>query len=70
MTKPELDFLGDGERVATGVRDINAVAWSQSQKALYGVMYGRDGTNKFWPALVSPADDASVSDEMFKISVG
>ncbi len=70
LSKPEMDFLGDGEHVATGIRDINAAAWSQGQKALYGVMYGRDGTNKFWPALVSPADDAAVSDEMFKISKG
>ncbi len=70
LSKPEMDFLGDGEHVATGIRDINAAAWSQGQKALYGVMYGRDGTNKFWPALVSPADDAAVSDEMFEISKG
>lgn len=70
LSKPEMDFLGDGEHVATGIRDINAAAWSQGQKALYGVLYGRDGTNKFWPALVSPADDAAVSDEMFKITQG
>jgi glucose/arabinose dehydrogenase len=70
LSKPELDFLGDGEHFATGIRDINAVAWSPDTHSLYGVMYGRDGTNKFWPALVSPAQDASVSDEMFRISKG
>lgn len=70
LSKPELDFLADGEHFATGVRDINAVAWSRNTGSLYGVMYGRDGTNKFWPALVSPAEDASVSDEMFQIPKG
>ena len=70
LSKPVSDFLADGEHFATGIRDINAVAWSHNARSLYGVMYGRDGTNKFWPALVSPADDASVSDEMFRIPMG
>lgn len=70
LSKTGLDFLADGEHFATGVRDINAVAWSPNAKSLYGVMYGRDGTNKFWPALVSPAEDAAVSDEMFRIPRG
>lgn len=70
LSKPVSDFLADGEHFATGIRDINAVAWSHDTRSLYGVMYGRDGTNKFWPALVSPADDASVSDEMFRIPMG
>ena len=60
----------DGEHYATGIRDINAVAWSPKSNALYGVMYGRDGSNQFWPQLVSAADDANVSDEMFRISKG
>lgn len=70
LSKPELDFLGDGQHFATGIRDINALSWSHGQGALYGVMYGRDGTNKFWPAMVSPAEDAAVSDEMFRIPMG
>ena len=61
-------FLADGEHFATGLRDINALAWSHG--ALYGIMYGRDGTNRFWPSLVSMADDAHVSDEMFRIARG
>jgi glucose/arabinose dehydrogenase len=66
-SKTNLDFVTDGEHFATGIRDINALAWSRRGGALYGVMYGRDGTNKFWPALVSPADEANISDEMFHI---
>lgn len=70
VSKPDLDFFADGEHFATGIRDINALAWSRKADALYGVMYGRDGTNKFWPAMVNQADDAHVSDEMFQISMG
>jgi glucose/arabinose dehydrogenase len=70
VSKPDMDFIADGEHFATGIRDINALAWSRSRAALYGVMYGRDGTNKFWPTLASPADDANVSDEMFQIAKG
>lgn len=66
--KADQHFLTDGEHFATGLRDLNALAWSRRDKALYGVMYGRDGTNQFWPKLVSPADDANVSDEMFRIT--
>ncbi|MES2255452.1 MAG: PQQ-dependent sugar dehydrogenase, partial [Pseudomonadota bacterium] len=61
-------FLTDGEHFATGLRDLNALAWSHRSDALYGVMYGRDGTNQFWPKLVSLADDANISDEMFRIT--
>ncbi len=59
-----------GEHYASGIRDINALAWSPKSNALFGIMYGRDGTNKFWPELVNAADDANVSDEMFRISKG
>jgi glucose/arabinose dehydrogenase len=69
-SKADLDFIADGEHFATGIRDINALAWSRNANSLYGVMYGRDGTNKFWPMLVSPAEDANISDEMFRISRG
>jgi glucose/arabinose dehydrogenase len=68
--RADQEFLTDGEHFATGIRDINALAWSRAGNAIYGVMYGRDGTNKFWPQLVSTADDANVSDEMFRISKG
>jgi glucose/arabinose dehydrogenase len=63
-------FLADGLHFATGIRDINALAWSHEMHALYGAMYGRDGTNRFWPGLVSLADEANISDEMFRIGQG
>jgi glucose/arabinose dehydrogenase len=59
--------FSDGEHFATGIRDTNALAWSKSGKSLYAVNYGRDGTEKTWPALVSAEDGAHISDEMFKV---
>jgi len=59
--------FSDGEHFATGIRDTNALAWSKNGKSLYAVNYGRDGTEKVWPALVSAEDGAHVSDEMFKV---
>jgi glucose/arabinose dehydrogenase len=69
-TRTGQNFLTAGEHFATGLRDINALAWSRAGNALYGVMYGRDGTHQFWPGLVSAAEDANVSDEMFHIVKG
>jgi glucose/arabinose dehydrogenase len=59
--------FSDGEHFATGIRDPNALAWSKNGKSLYAVNYGRDGTEKVWPALVSAEDGAHISDEMFKV---
>ena len=59
--------FSDGEHFATGIRDTNALAWSNNGKSLYAVNYGRDGTEKTWPALVSAEDGAHISDEMFKV---
>ncbi|MGZ5921173.1 MAG: PQQ-dependent sugar dehydrogenase [Rhizomicrobium sp.] len=54
--------FSDGEHFATGIRDTNALAWSKNGKSLYAVNYGRDGTEKVWPALVSAEDGAHISD--------
>jgi len=62
--------FSEGEHFATGNRDSNALAWSPESKALYLVMYGRDGTEKTWPNLVSAADGEHIADEMFKVTQG
>lgn len=59
-----------GEHYATGIRDTNALAWSKSAGALYVVNYGRDAAEKAYPEIVSAADGAHISDEMFKVVKG
>jgi glucose/arabinose dehydrogenase len=61
--------LADGERFATGVRNSSALAWRDGDN-LYTTWHGRDGTSKGWPELVSEADDASIPDEMFRVTKG
>ena len=59
-----------GEQIATGIRDLDSLDWSNADGALYGVMHGRDGTHTNWPDLVSQADDDAIADEMHKVSKG
>lgn len=62
--------FADGEHFATGIRDTNALAFSPQDKALYAVVYGRDGADKTWPNLISAEDAAHIADEMFKVTQG
>lgn len=62
--------FADGEHFATGIRDTIALAWSPDAKGLYIVLYGRDGTEKTWPNLVSAEDGEHIADEMFKVTQG
>jgi glucose/arabinose dehydrogenase len=57
-------FPGDGEQLATGIRDMTALAWSPVDGHLYGIMHGRDDSHKYWPDLVSAADEEHIADEM------
>ena len=61
--------FSDGERFATGLRDMSAMEW-RTGDALYGAMHGRDATHTQFPDLVSAADDDAVPDEMFRIEKG
>jgi glucose/arabinose dehydrogenase len=65
--KIDQKFPADGEQMATGIRDMTALAWSPSDRHLYGIMHGRDDTHKYWPDIVSAADDAHIADEMHVI---
>jgi len=59
-----------GEHIATGIRDTNALAWSKAAGSLYVVNYGRDAAEKAYPEIISTADSAHISDEMFKVVTG
>jgi len=61
-------FPADGDQWATGIRDIGALDWSPADGHLYGIMHGRDSTNRFWPQLVSAEDDDHIADEMHRIT--
>jgi len=67
-TKLNQQFPKDGERVATGIRDMAALSWSPADNALYGIMHGRDNTYKDFPKLVTPDNDDAISDEMHKVT--
>jgi glucose/arabinose dehydrogenase len=56
----------EGEHYATGIRDLNAVAWKPGV-GLYAVVYGRDATAKNWPDKMSAADELNIADEMFLV---
>ena len=62
--------FAEGEHIATGIRDISSLDWSPSDEHLYGIMHGRDNTNRFWPNLVSAEDDGNIADEMHRIAKG
>jgi glucose/arabinose dehydrogenase len=61
-------FPADGERLATGIRDISSLDWSPADGHLYGIMHGRDNTNRMFPNLVSAEDDNNIADEMHRIT--
>jgi len=61
-------FPADGEQWATGIRDIGSLDWSAADSHLYGIMHGRDNTTRYWPDLVSAADDDRIADEMHRIT--
>ena len=65
--KTNQKFPVDGEQIATGVRDMMALAWSKNLKDVYGVMQGRNGTAKLVPGM---SEDDTVSEEMHRIDKG
>jgi len=68
--KIDQKFPGDGEQVATGIRDMTALAWSPVDGHVYGIAHGRDDTHKYWPDIVSTADEAQIADEMHAVTKG
>lgn len=61
----------DGERFATGLRNIVALAWDDQSKGLYGVQHGRDQLHSFWPEYYSEEDNAELpAEEFFRFESG
>ena len=40
----------DGEKYATGIRDMGALTWSPTDNNLYGIMHGRDNIALIFPS--------------------
>lgn len=56
---------GDGERVATGLRNTVALAVNPENGSLYGVMHGRDQLFQNWPGLYTAEQGAEKPSEEF-----
>lgn len=69
-TAADQHFPGDGEQLATGVRDIDALEFSHDRNALYVVAHDRNGTHQAWPDLVSSTDEDAIAEEMHRIVKG
>jgi len=77
---PELNSLGgiwrfdanktvqsqsDGERFATGIRSVVALAWNPSDSSLYGINHGRDYLHGHAPQHFSPWQNSTLPAEEF-----
>ena len=61
----------DGQRYATGLRNMVALAVNPRDGALYGVQHGRDMLFENWPQFYTQAEDAVLpSEEFIRISRG
>ncbi len=69
--RPNQQHPAGGERYATGVRDLIAMAWDPRSKALYAVVHGRNGVDRAWPKLFTAADSAEgVAEELHRVERG
>lgn len=61
----------DGERYATGIRNIVALAWNNTANDLYAVQHGRDQLNNLYPELYNEEQSAELpAEEMFRVKKG
>jgi glucose/arabinose dehydrogenase len=63
-------FPSDGEQWATGIRDMTSLDWSPADGHLYGIMHGRDSSNRFFPNLISIEAEDQIADEMHRVEKG
>jgi glucose/arabinose dehydrogenase len=68
--KSSQQFPSDGEQWATGIRDMTSLDWSPADGHLYGIMHGRDSSNRFWPDLIGVEAEDQIADEMHRIDKG
>ena len=63
--------LADGERYATGLRNMVALAVNPANNELYGVQHGRDMLFENWPQFFTVEEDAVLpAEEFVKITRG
>ena len=62
--------FSDGERFATGNRNMPALEWLPEQNALYGVFHERDATHDLWPQFASEQDDNAIGEGLYRIAPG
>jgi glucose/arabinose dehydrogenase len=55
----------DAERYTTGHRNIVALEWNTSARALFGLMHARDGLSQLWPEHYSEQQDIDLPAEEF-----
>ena len=61
----------DGERFATGLRNVVALALNPINGGLYGVLHGRDQLAQLWPDLYTVEQSAEKpSEELVRIELG
>lgn len=62
---------GDGDRFATGLRNVVALAIHPAMGQLYGVQHGRDQLHDFFPERYTVEENAELpSEELFAIDAG
>lgn len=61
----------DGERFATGLRNVVALRANSDDGALYGVVHGRDQLHSMWPDVFTVEDNTEMpSEEFVRITEG
>ncbi|HEX4118553.1 MAG TPA: hypothetical protein VHX99_07105 [Rhizomicrobium sp.] len=64
-------FPADGEQIATGVRDMQALSWSHDLNGLYAAMQGRNGAaHALNPSVPGTSGDNYIAEEMHRVDKG
>jgi glucose/arabinose dehydrogenase len=67
----ENQVYGDGERYATGLRNVVGLDWNSQTNSLFVTQHGRDQLNSFYPELYSSEQSAELPAEtMYEIHKG
>lgn len=61
----ENQTYGNGQRYATGLRNVVGLDWNNSTNKLYVAQHGRDQLNSFYPTLYTDAQNAELPAETF-----
>ncbi|MFC3200154.1 PQQ-dependent sugar dehydrogenase [Parapedobacter deserti] len=62
---------GDGERYATGLRNVVGLDWNQEAGALFVMQHGRDNLHDFYPDLYDPEVGIDLpSEAMYRLNRG